>query len=140
MGAGAELVRASYPLLGGIAAGLTIVSDLETAQTHQIWIAAVDAAIGEVYVNPWLRRPSRVAIRAGHEMLHAALRHGDRVGGRDRFLWKVAVDYVINWWLLEMEVGDMPTGCLGPPEPGRLSAQVLDGLIGAGNCAWTDKS
>ena len=117
---------ASYPLLGGIASGLTIVSDLDTAQAHQIWIAAVDAAAGEVYINP-LAALTEAEWRfvLAHEMLHAALRHGDRVGGRDRFLWNVAADYVINGWLLEMAVGDMPDGCLYDPELAGLSAEEV---------------
>ncbi|MBS2536263.1 hypothetical protein KGQ20_26210 [Catenulispora sp. NF23] len=117
---------ASYPLLGGIASGLSIVSDVEVAQAHGIWIAAVDAAAGEIYVNPLasLTEPQWRFVLA-HEMLHAALRHGDRVGGRDRFLWNVAADYVINGWLLEMAVGEMPDGCLYDPELAGMSAEEV---------------
>ena len=65
-----------------------------------------------------------------HEMLHAALRHGERVGGRDRFLWNVAADYVINGWLLEMAVGQMPEGCLYDPELAGLSTEeVYDRIV-----------
>ena len=47
-----------------------------------------------------------------HEMLHAALRHGDRVGGRDPYLWNVAADYVVNGWLVEMaRRATCPTAC-----------------------------
>lgn len=117
---------ASYPLLGGIASGLKIVSDLDTAQTNQIWIAAVDAAAGEIYINP-LAALTALEWRfvLAHEMLHAALRHGDRVGGRDRFLWNVAADYVINGWLLEMGVGEMPDGCLHDPDLAGMSAEEV---------------
>jgi hypothetical protein len=84
------------------------------------------SALGEIYVNP----------RAGltgdewrfvlaHEMLHAALRHGDRVGGRDPYLWNVACDYVINGWLLELSVGAMPDGLLHDPSLAGLSAEAV---------------
>ena len=54
-------------------------------------------AAGEIYVNP-LAGLSETEWRfvLAHEMLHAALRHGDRVGARDPYLWNVAADYVIN--------------------------------------------
>lgn len=103
----------SYPLLGGIAAGLTVVADAELARAHGISIAAVDATAGEIYVNP-LKRFTDEEWRfiLGHEMLHAALRHGDRRGARDPLLFNIAADYVVNGWLREMDIGDMPEGLL----------------------------
>ncbi|MFF3008151.1 hypothetical protein ACFVTF_35740 [Kitasatospora sp. NPDC057940] len=121
----------SYPLLGGIAAGLTVVADAELARAHGITIAAVNAEAGEVYINP-LRQQTDEEWRfiLGHEMLHAALRHGERRGGRDPFLFNVAADYVINGWLLEMGVGDMPEGLLHDPQLKGLSAEeVYDRIV-----------
>ena len=64
-----------------------------------------------------------------HEMLHAALRHGDRVGPRDPYLWNVATDYVVNGWLVEMGVGEMPDGLLYDPAlQGRGAEDVYDGI------------
>ncbi|MFI6153359.1 hypothetical protein ACIBCA_11760 [Kitasatospora sp. NPDC051170] len=120
----------SYPLLGGIAAGLTVVADAELARTYDISVAAVDASAGEIYVNP-LRRHTDEEWRfiLGHEMLHAALRHGERRGGRDPFLFNVAADYVINGWLLEMGVGDMPDGLLHDPQLKGMSAEEVYDFI-----------
>ncbi|WP_030232378.1 DUF2201 family putative metallopeptidase [Streptomyces sp. NRRL S-350] len=121
----------SYPLLGGIAAGLTVVADAELARAHDIAVAAVNAEAGEIYVNP-LRHHSDEEWRfiLGHEMLHAALRHGERRGGRDPFLFNVAADYVINGWLLEMGVGEMPEGLLHDPQLKGLSAEeVYDRIV-----------
>ncbi|MFI9321551.1 hypothetical protein ACIGXI_17440 [Kitasatospora aureofaciens] len=116
----------SYPLLGGIAAGLTVVADAELARSHDIAVAAVNAEVGEIYVNP-LRHHSDEEWRfvLGHEILHAALRHGERRGGRDPFLFNVAADYVINGWLLEMGVGEMPDGLLHDPQFKGLSAEEV---------------
>ena len=76
-----------------------------------IHVAAVNAAAGEIYVNPLtVLSVSEWRFVMAHEMLHAALRHGERVGGRDPYLWNVAADLVINGWLLEMGVGTMPDG------------------------------
>ncbi|MGW2090275.1 vWA domain-containing protein [Streptomyces sp. NPDC001880] len=121
----------SYPLLGGIAAGMKLVADAEFARTHGIAVAAVDAALGEIYLNP-LRRHDDEEWRfvLAHEMLHAALRHGDRRGARDPYLFNVAADYVVNGWLVEMRVGAMPEGLLYDPALKGLSAEeVYDRIV-----------
>ncbi|WP_371668271.1 hypothetical protein OG985_11805 [Streptomyces sp. NBC_00289] len=122
----------SYPLLGGIAAGITLVADAELARAHDISVAAVDAGAGEIYVNP-LRQLYDEEWRfvLAHEMLHAALRHGDRCGTRDPYLFNIACDYVINGWLGEMQVGTMPDGLLHDPALTGLSAEeVYDRIAG----------
>ncbi|MBL1083851.1 hypothetical protein JK359_18075 [Streptomyces actinomycinicus] len=122
----------SYPLLGGIAAGITLVADAELARAHGIDVAAVDTGAGEIYINP-LRTFEDEEWRfvLAHEMLHAALRHGDRCGTRDPYLFNVACDYVINGWLVEMQVGAMPDGLLHDPQLSGLSAEeVYDRIAG----------
>ncbi|MFI5473109.1 hypothetical protein ACIA6D_23080 [Streptomyces cacaoi] len=116
----------SYPLLGGLAAGIKLVADAELARAHGISIAAVNAEAGEIYINP-LRRYDDEEWRfvLAHEMLHAALRHGDRCGTRDPYLFNVACDYVINGWLREMQVGTMPEGLLYDAELAGLSAEEV---------------
>ncbi|WP_327319064.1 vWA domain-containing protein [Streptomyces sp. NBC_01235] len=116
----------SYPLLGGLAAGIELVADAELARAHGISIAAVNAEAGEIYVNP-LRTFDDEEWRfvLAHEMLHAALRHGDRCGTRDPYLFNVACDYVINGWLREMQVGTMPEGLLYDAELAGLSAEEV---------------
>ncbi|MFJ8629797.1 hypothetical protein [Streptomyces sp. NPDC093568] len=122
----------SYPLLGGIAAGIKLVADAELARAHGIAVAAVNAEAGEIYINP-LRQFEDEEWRfiLGHEMLHAALRHGDRCGSRDPYLFNVACDYVINGWLREMQVGEMPQGLLYDARFTGLSAEeVYDRIAG----------
>ncbi|MFJ8077395.1 hypothetical protein ACIQ7Q_26540 [Streptomyces sp. NPDC096176] len=116
----------SYPLLGGLAAGLTVVADAELARAQGISIAAVSSAAGEIYINP-LRTFTDEEWRfiLAHEMLHAALRHGERAGARDPFLFNVAADYVVNDWLVQMRVGDMPEGLLYDPELRDLSVEEV---------------
>ncbi|MFD7712207.1 hypothetical protein [Streptomyces sp. NPDC059786] len=121
----------SYPLLGGIAAGITLVADAELARAHGIQVAAVDADAGEIYLNP-LQQLGDEEWRfvLAHEMLHAALRHGDRCGGRDPHLFNVACDYVVNGWLHEMRIGTMPHGLLYEPRFKDLSAEeVYDRIV-----------
>jgi predicted metal-dependent peptidase len=127
-----EWFVSSFPLLGAIAARLVLVADADLARRAQISVAAVDARAGEIYVNPLvaLSVPEWRFVLA-HEMLHAALRHGDRVAGRDPYLWNVACDYVVNGWLVEMAVGEMPDGLLHDPELAGLGAeQVYDRIAG----------
>ncbi|MGW5401110.1 vWA domain-containing protein [Streptomyces sp. NPDC003952] len=116
----------SYPLLGGLAAGLEIVADAELARAQGIDIAAVSASAGEIYVNP-LRSFTDGEWRfvLAHEMLHAALRHGERCGARDPYLHNVAADYVVNGWLVEMGVGEMPEGLLYDAELRDLSVEEV---------------
>ncbi|MFD7257048.1 hypothetical protein [Streptomyces sp. NPDC059874] len=116
----------SYPLLGGLAAGLTVVADAELARAQDIAIAAVSATAGEIYINP-LRTFDDEEWRfiLAHEMLHAALRHGERRGARDPYLHNVAADYVVNGWLVEMRVGSMPEGLLYDPLLKGLSVEEV---------------
>jgi predicted metal-dependent peptidase len=102
-----------FPLLGALAAGFRIVADAELTRAWQISVAAVDAELAEIYVNPLrVMTPGERRFVLAHEMLHAALRHGERVAWRDPYLWNVAADFVINGWLVEMGVGEMPEDCL----------------------------
>ncbi|MCL2554268.1 MAG: hypothetical protein FWE75_19210 [Actinomycetia bacterium] len=116
----------SYPLLGGIAAGMTVVADADLARAHRISVAAVNAAAAEIYVNPLcVLGEEEWRFVLAHEMLHAALRHADRCGARDPYLFNVSCDYVINGWLLEMGVGAMPPGLLHDPALAGLSAEEV---------------
>ncbi|GAA3470853.1 vWA domain-containing protein [Nonomuraea roseola] len=116
----------SYPLLGALAAGMTVVADAELARGWDISIAAVSAEAAEIYVNPLAGlKTEEWRFVLAHEMLHAALRHGERIGGRDPFVWNVACDYVINGWLVEMGVGELPEGLLHDPSLAGLSAEAV---------------
>lgn len=104
---------ANYPLLASLAATFEIVEDAELCQQMDISLAAVNTEIQRIYINPkfpWTY-PQLQFVMA-HELLHVGLRHEERQQGRDRFLWNIACDYVINAWLVEMGIGEMPTPAL----------------------------
>lgn len=108
-----EWFVSSYPLLGAVAAGFQLVDDLAIVQRMRVPIAAVNARLQEIYVNPGCRLSfEEWKFVLAHEFLHAALRHDIRREGRDPILWNVACDYIINGWLVEMGVGQMPEGLL----------------------------
>jgi len=122
-----------YPLLGGIATGFKIVDTREyPAKLNDISIAAVNVIDGEIYVNraAGLNFEEWKFVLA-HEYLHAGLQHHARRQGRDPELWNVACDFVINGWLKEMQIGQMPTrGLLYDETLKNYSAEeIYDELI-----------
>jgi predicted metal-dependent peptidase len=113
----AEMARrwfvANYPLLASLAAAFEIVEDADLCQRLDISLAAVNTEIQRIYINPnfpWTY--GQLQFVMAHELLHVGLRHEARRQGRDHFLWNIACDYVINAWLVEMGVGEMPTPSL----------------------------
>ncbi|GLY37219.1 hypothetical protein Amsp01_032430 [Amycolatopsis sp. NBRC 101858] len=116
----------SFPLLGAVAAGFTLVVDAEVVRAWDISLAAVDAEHGEIYVNPGAALTAEEwRFVLAHEMLHAALRHDRRAHGRDPYLWNVACDYVINGWLISMGVGELPDGSLHDQQLTGMSAESV---------------
>lgn len=99
----------SYPLLGAMAASFQVVDDREAVRRMGIPAAAVNCQLRELYINADLRLNLEVwKFILAHEFLHAALRHDIRRQDRNPILWNVACDFVVNGWLLEMNVGIMP--------------------------------
>ena len=123
----AQWFMSSYPLLGALAASFTIVQNLEVCRSLQISVAAVDAEAKEIYVNPAAGLDDHeFRFVLAHELLHVGLRHQSRCLGRDPELWNVACDFVINGWLVEMGLGELPKfGGLYDPELKGLSAEAI---------------
>jgi len=120
-----------YPLLGGVAASFRIVEDSAYCIRHQIQLAAIDVTAGEIYINPSMRlNEEEWKFVLAHEYLHAGLAHHERCGNRDFHLWNIACDFVINSWLLEMQVGVMPSvGVLYDPDLQNLSAETIYDML-----------
>ena len=118
-----------YPLLGGLAAGFRVCEDFALCAREDVSIAAVDVDQALIYVNPACGlTEAELRFVLAHEYLHAGLQHHLRRQGRDHYLWNVACDYVINGWLVEMQVGEMPgRGLLFDPElKGQSAEQIYD--------------
>lgn len=118
---------AKYPLLGALAASYKIIEDPLLCQRMSISVAAVNAQLQELYINPHAHlNQEELRFVMAHELLHVGLRHDARCAGRDFYLWNVACDYVINGWLIEMGVGQMPQlGALYDPELRGESAEAI---------------
>ena len=117
----------SYPLLGALASTFRIIEDQTLCGRIQISVAAINAELQEVYINPAAGLDAmQYRFVIAHELLHVGLNHHCRSQGRDPYFWNVACDYVINGWLMEMEIGQMPQfGSLYDPELKGLSAESI---------------
>jgi len=121
-----------YPLLGALAASFEIVEDPQVCSSLGISVAAVDAQAREIYLNPAAGLDdAECRFVMAHEMLHAALRHDSRTQGRDPFLWNISCDYVINAWLVEMQVGHVPQvgGLHDATLKGESAEAIYDRLV-----------
>lgn len=119
-----------YPLLGSLAAGFEVVEDFKACREREIQIAAVDVTRAVIWINPAAGLSAgELRFVLAHEFLHAGLLHHERRQGRDAFLWNVACDFVINGWLKEMGVGDMPDGCLYEESFANLSAESIYDIL-----------
>ena len=121
-----------YPLLGGLAASFRIIEDNLHCIRNEISIAAVDVGSGEIYVNPSAGlTDEELKFVLAHEYLHAGLGHYQRCQGREPYLWNVACDYVINGWLVEMHVGELPARgeLYDEALKGRSAEEIYDEII-----------
>lgn len=98
-----------YPLLGALAASFDVEEDPRICQQYDIRIAAIDVSVRRVYINPAAGLTQKECLFVyAHELLHAGLNHASRRRGRESVLWNVACDFVINGWLVDMQVGVAP--------------------------------
>jgi predicted metal-dependent peptidase len=116
----------SYPLLGALASSFKIVEDPLLCGRMGIHIAAISTGLQELYINPAANLGDlECRFVIAHELLHAGLRHDVRHEWRDPCFWNVACDFVINQWLIEMEVGEPPQGILLDKQFKGLSAEAV---------------
>lgn len=116
-----------YPLLGGLASAFRIIEDYSYCTKYEISVAAVDVISSEIYVNPAAGlNDEELKFVLAHEYLHAGLQHHERCQGRDPYLWNIACDYVINGWLYQMQIGEIPKrGLLYDETLSNISAENL---------------
>jgi predicted metal-dependent peptidase len=115
-----------YPLLGALAASFEIIEDIKVCQSMGISIAAVSPSLKEIYINPLANLNfENMKFVMAHEMLHVGLAHQQRCEGRDPYLWNVACDFVINDWLIELNIGIAPEGVLFEETLKGLSAEEI---------------
>ncbi|MGK9172101.1 hypothetical protein KXR87_02545 [Yokenella regensburgei] len=116
-----------YPLLGALAASFDIEEDAQLCSQYDIAVAAIDVGAGKIWINPTARlSATEMLFVFAHELLHAGLNHASRRRGRDAELWNVACDFIINDWLIEMQIGTPPAiGLLYDAQFSAMSAEEI---------------
>lgn len=56
--------------------------------------------------------PNELVFIFGHVVMHCAFEHIGRGRGKDKEIWDIATDYVVNYTLVKAKLGDMPKGGL----------------------------
>lgn len=122
----------SYPLFGALAADFTIIEDPLICTRMDISVAAIAVETKEIYLNTAVgMTDEEMRFLISHELLHAGLSHATRRQGRDPYLWNVACDYVINGWLIDMQIGEMPAfgGLYDPALKGLSAESIYDRIV-----------
>lgn len=107
----------------------TILVTSPMIERHDIPTAATD--MRNIYYNPAFFDGMPVEEIMGvlaHEVLHIALEHGLRRGGRDPRLWNIACDYAINLILIECGFV-LPKGGLYDVKYKGMSAEQIYALL-----------
>lgn len=122
----------SYPLFGALAADFMIIEDPLICTRMDISVAAIAVETKEIYLNTAVgMTDEEMRFLMAHELLHAGLSHATRRQGRDPYLWNVACDYVINGWLIDMQIGEMPAfgGLYDPTLKGFSAESIYDRIV-----------
>ncbi len=124
----------NYPLLSALASSFKIIYDIKYCQSLEIDIGAVSIENKTIFINP-AANLSEMGMRfvIAHEILHVALNHSKRRGGRDPLIWNLACDFVINDWLIEMCIGAAPEGIYFDRDLKGKSADEIYLMIASNN-------
>lgn len=119
-----------YPLMASLAASFEVVEDLSICKLYNIHIAAVFPTQQKIVINPLANlNIEGLKFVIAHEILHIALGHATRRLDRDRLLWNLACDFVINQWLIEMNIGKPPESIFYDKSLSDKSAEEIYFLI-----------
>jgi predicted metal-dependent peptidase len=99
-------------------------------ESKSVPTCGVDAR-GQVYYNPeWVEqfKVEQLVFILAHEVMHMVYQHVPRVGDRDKQIWNIAGDAVINDLLKESKVGEWPgQGVDYPPmDVGGVMTRAMD--------------
>lgn len=110
-----RLIRAKVQLQKEKPFWAFLISHLNMKETEQIETAGVDKS-GNMFYNPKFFKTltdEQIKFVLAHEVSHLALSHIFRLGNRDKNIWNVAGDIVINN-VLQQDGFTMVEGCLNP--------------------------
>ena len=110
----------------------SLLMSLDMVITRNVPTMATD--MKKIYVNPdfvenELGTVPKVMFVLAHEVMHVALEHGLRCGGRNLMLWNIACDFAINLVLVDAGL-ELPEGGLYDKQYLGMSAdQIYDKLV-----------
>lgn len=113
---------ANHPFFGDMAMKMEIKLD----DTLPMPTAATDG--DDLFFHPdFVKKltPPELVFVMGHEVLHAALQHVQRMGNKDG-RWQIATDIVVNQLLVNNQVGKMPKGLIYEPNLFQLGEGSVD--------------
>lgn len=122
-------IRGDHPFFGTLALFATFHLN------DQVATAATDGK--DIWLNPAFIKPLDFHALAGlivHELLHAALQHCLRRRERNRLLWNIAADIVVNDIILENTDYALPQGAISDHELGRLSVEEVYEQLQVNRC------
>ncbi len=97
----------NMPFFGNIATRLELV---ETQWCKSFAVDGRHFFYNREYIKDMT--PDQLVFVFGHCVMHCALDHIGRRGGRDKAVWDMATDYVVNYTLKKMKIGDAPKGSI----------------------------
>lgn len=117
----------NHPFFGDLALSMPMVID----DTLPMPTAATDGE--SLFFHPdfvaGLTEPQTTFVM-GHEVIHAAFMHIDRIGGRNPHKFNLAADIVTNQILVDNQIGAMPQGLVYDPylyaEGGGIVTRIYD--------------
>ncbi len=104
-----------YPFFGNLATRMEVVDATDWCPT-----AATDGC--KLYFNrEFVKKLNKKELQflIAHEILHAVYDHIGRRGIKDPNVWNMAIDYIVNWTLVNERIGEMPKN-------GLLSTKYTD--------------
>jgi predicted metal-dependent peptidase len=120
-------IRGDHPFFGTLAlfAELRVTDDIDTAATdgRVLWFNA--GFVEKLSVD-------QVCGLVTHELLHAALQHVYRRRERDRNLWNIAADIVVNGMIRNDTAYELPEGGVEVPTLAHLSVEEIYEQFAAG--------
>jgi len=114
-----------HPFYGTLIAGTKIIEDksIPTACTDMKVIRFNPEFVGE------LPNAKQIAFVFVHEVMHIALMHGFRRGGRHPLIWNYATDYAINLMLQQSGMEMPECGLVNEDFEGMSAEQIYDVLM-----------
>ena len=114
-----NLALLKYPFFGGLVAGCRMI------ETEKLPTAATDGK--NIFINPKFMESmdeKGQEFVLEHEILHIACNHILRSEGKDKRLWNIATDAVINQ-MLRRDGGIIPVGGVDMPEAINKKAETI---------------